>query len=205
MAGKLVVPGETISEGKKPGLHAYSEEGKLRSTVVGLADEKGSRVIALKGKYMPQPGDWVIGVVQSVKYAGNDVDIKCPYPGFILSKMTKTEFALGDVVAAQVEKIDEAKRIDLKTPKRLLGGEILEVSSVKVPRIIGKRNSMLDTIMKGSGSEILVGRNGRIWLKGGNIALAVRAILMVEREAHTSGLTDRVAEFMKKESGDTKG
>lgn len=200
MAGKIVVPGEVIGKGGRPGANAYLEQGQIRSAAVGLADEQGTRVIALKGQYMPVEGDWVIGVVGDVRYAGCNVEIKAPYGGFILSKMTRIEFKMGDVVGAKIDKIDEARNIDLAEPRRLVGGEILEISSVKVPRVIGRKNSMIDLLMKGTGSEILVGRNGRIWVKGGNSALAVQAILMIEREAHTSGLTDRITEFLRQES-----
>ncbi|MFA6036146.1 MAG: KH domain-containing protein, partial [Candidatus Micrarchaeia archaeon] len=109
------------------------------------------------------------------------------------------EFKLGDVVGAEVGNIDEARNIDLMDPRRLSGGEILEISAMKVPRVIGKKNSMINTVIELTKSEIMVGRNGRIWIRGGNSAAAAAAILMIEREAHTSGLTDRVTEFLKKE------
>jgi exosome complex component RRP4 len=197
MAGKLVVPGELIAEGPKGGANAYSEDGKIRSEVIGIVDEQKGRVIPLNGQYIPTEGDWVIGVVQDVKYAGCGVEIKSAYRAFILNKMTRIEFRMGDVVGAKIEKVDEAKNIDLAEPRRLVGGEILEISAVKVPRVIGRANSMINLLMQGTGSEILVGRNGRIWIKGGKSALAVRAILTIEREAHTHGLTDRITELLK--------
>jgi exosome complex RNA-binding protein Rrp4 len=40
--------------------------------------------------------------------------------------------------------------------------------------------------------------NGLIWLKDGNIALATEALLKVEREAHLSGLTDTIKNFLEK-------
>ncbi|VVC02958.1 Exosome complex component Rrp4 [Candidatus Burarchaeum australiense] len=197
MGGKIVVPGEIIAEGSKGSTNSYAENGEVRSEVVGLADEKGGRVIALNGQYVPREADWVIGVVDDVRYAGCNVEIKSAYKAFILTKLTRIEFRMGDVVGAKIERIDEAKNIDLAEPRRLAGGEILEISAVKVPRVIGKANSMINLLIKGTGSEILVGRNGRIWIKGGNSALAVRAILMIERESHKSGLTDRITDFLQ--------
>jgi len=200
MAGKIVVPGEVIGKGAKHGINAYSDGESMRSEVVGLADERGGKVIALKGQYMPLLDDWVIGVVSGVKHAGADIEIKAPYRAFISTKMSRVDFQLGEVVGAKVDVIDEARNIDLTEPRKLVGGEILEISAVKVPRVIGRKNSMIDLLAQGTGSEILVGRNGRIWIKGGEAALAVKAILMIERDAHTSGLTDRIMEFLKRES-----
>jgi exosome complex component RRP4 len=159
------------------------------------------RVVALQGPYVPKINDWVIGIVKDVRYAGYTTEIKSPYNGFVSTKMTRTEFKLGDIVGASVSNIDEARNIDLLDARKMLGGEILEINAMKVPRVIGKKNSMIDTIIEHTKSEIMVGRNGRIWIKGGNSSLAVRAILMIEREAHTTGLTDRVAAFLKAEAG----
>jgi exosome complex component RRP4 len=197
--GKIVVPGEIVAEDGRPGFGVHVDGGKTYSSVIGLLDDKEGRVIALQGPYIPRIEDWVIGVVEVTKYAGYDVEIKSPYKGFISTKMTRTEFKLGDVVGAEVGNIDEARNIDLMDPRRLSGGEILEISAMKVPRVIGKKNSMINTVIELTKSEIMVGRNGRIWIRGGNSAAAAAAILMIEREAHTSGLTDRVTEFLKKE------
>jgi len=199
--GKIVVPGEVVAEDRRPGFGVHVDGGKTYSSVIGLLDEKEGRVIALQGPYIPRIEDWVIGVVEEVKYAGYDVEIKSPYTGFISTKMTRAEFKLGDVVGAKVANIDEARNIDLMDPRRLTGGEILEISAMKVPRVIGKKNSMIDTIIQLTRSEVMVGRNGRIWIKGGNSAAAAAAILMIEREAHTTGLTDRVTDFLKREVG----
>ena len=51
-------------------------------------------------------------------------------------------------------------------------------------------------------SNIFVTQNGRIWLKGENIAydrLLIDAIKKIEREAHTVGLTDRISEYINNE------
>lgn len=46
--------------------------------------------------------------------------------------------------------------------------------------------------------EILLGQNGVIWVKGDKKMeeIVKRALEMIDREAHTSGLTDRVKEFI---------
>ena len=53
---------------------------------------------------------------------------------------------------------------------------------------------MINMIKEKTRCDIVVGQNGVVWVKGDpemeNIARKI--ILMIEREAHTSGLTDRV-------------
>ncbi len=47
-------------------------------------------------------------------------------------------------------------------------------------------------------ARIVVGQNGRIWIVGkevGDEIKVIRAIRKIEREAHTTGLTDRVREL----------
>jgi exosome complex component RRP4 len=68
---------------------------------------------------------------------------------------------------------------------------------VKIPRLIGKKNSMLNLIRDGTGCNLFVGRNGRIWVKGENIARAQEVILKIEKEAHTPGLTERIVNMLK--------
>jgi len=43
----------------------------------------------------------------------------------------------------------------------------------------------------------LVGQNGRIWIRGKNKHKVVEAILMIERESHTYGLTEKVRKFLE--------
>jgi exosome complex component RRP4 len=76
----------------------------------------------------------------------------------------------------------------------------MEVDSVKIPRVIGRNSSMVTMIEKYSRSKLFVGKNGRVYIKEGNIALAVRAILKISKEAHIHGLTDRIQAFLEKES-----
>lgn len=147
-----------------------------------------------------------MGVVEDVKFAGYNMDITSPYKGFLLAKECgREQFDLGDIVLAKVRDVDEVKNVNLIEPRKLLNGEIIEISSVKVPRVIGKKSSMLEMIKAATKCEIHVGKNGRIWIKGQNSATATRAILKIEKEAHTDGLTDRIGAFLKEQTGDING
>jgi exosome complex component RRP4 len=54
---------------------------------------------------------------------------------------------------------------------------------------------------------MIVGQNGCIWFKGNNFEdefLVLQAIEKIDREAHTTGLTDRVKEFLEEMVKDRK-
>jgi exosome complex component RRP4 len=64
-----------------------------------------------------------------------------------------------------------------------------------VPRLIGKRGSMIQTIEQATQTRVLIGQNGIVVVTGRNpegTILAVKAIKMVEEEAHTANLTQRI-------------
>src|ERR1043166_1453127 len=74
-------------------------------------------------------------------------------------------------------------------------GELLKISATRVPRLIGKRGSMIQTIEQATQTRVLIGQNGIVVVTGRNadgLKLAVRAIRMVEEEAHTANLTQRI-------------
>jgi len=101
--------------------------------------------------------------------------------------------------------VNEVHDATLGRPRKLFGGEILEITPVKVPRVIGRGGSMLAIIRQYTRTEVSVGKNGRLYLKGGNTALATLAILKICREAHLTGLTDRVTAFLREESAKNGG
>jgi len=69
----------------------------------------------------------------------------------------------------------------------------INIDPKRVPRVIGKKRSMLDMIKEKTRSNIVVGQNGRIWIKGENVDFIVKVMRKIEAEAQTSGLTDRIS------------
>jgi len=68
-----------------------------------------------------------------------------------------------------------------------------------VPRLIGKRGSMIQTIEQASSTRITIGQNGIIVVSGKDkegVTLAINAIHIVEVEAHTSNLTQRIKQLL---------
>lgn len=209
---KMVIPGELIAEGEhKLGEGVFREQGKIYSSVMGLVDEKKGyiRVIPLTGKYMPKVEDFVIGKIEDVQFSHWEVDINSAYSAILNASDYFREIdifqtalvkvlAPGDLIFAVVREITPTKKVYVTMVDRgariLKGGRLLKINPTKVPRVIGKNSSMISMLKKEVRCDILVGQNGRIWLNGEaeRVNLAVKAIELIEREAHTAGLTERV-------------
>ena len=64
---------------------------------------------------------------------------------------------------------------------------------------------MLTILREKTRSEIIVGNNGRIWVKTPSLKelLALeKALRKIEMESHVSGLSDRVSSFLTRELSD---
>ncbi len=206
--GKIVVPGEALGEGSKRGDYTYMENKEIKSGIFGLkSDRKGQiSVIPLAGKYIPKEGDMVIGVVTNVNRNGWTINIDSPYDIYMNRDRRKNDddfdlrrlYKEGDLVSVKVISVNEVKRSYAEGPRKLRGGRIVIVNAKKVPRIIGSKKSMLSLLRDKTGCRVTVGQNGIIWLDGPekSMQLVIDAILKIERESHTSGLTDRISEFL---------
>ena len=193
---RIVMPGELISDKPERISYAFVDRGKTYSTVVGLFTE--GKLVPLEGPYEPLPDDLVVGIISEVKFSGYSIDINTAYPAFLSSREIRERYAMGDTLFARITMIDEVRSIELGDARKLPAGRLVKVSSVKIPRIIGKKNSMIDMIQAATGCQISAGRNGYVWIAGnGNATLAEKAIRMIEAQAHTHGLTDRVSAYLK--------
>lgn len=217
---ELVVPGQLIAEGSyRLSEGTFREGNQIYSAVVGLADLHGKeiKVIPLQGRYIPSRGDLVIGVVVDSHYSGWILDLSSPYTGnLFVSDLLRRKvdlnredisgyLSIGDVVIASVKDVDERMRVLLETDApgmgKVEGGKLVEISPMKIPRVLGRKGSMLNTLQDVGGCRLVVGQNGRIIIEGKNprmVNAVVEALLMIEREAHTSGLTDRVRLLLEK-------
>jgi exosome complex component RRP4 len=85
---------------------------------------------------------------------------------------------------------------------------ILEISPAKIPRVIGRRGSMINMIQDILKIQTMVGQNGRIWIRTSDtdvMRLAIKAFKMIEAQAHTSKLTDRVKAMLEDEMASIRG
>ena len=92
--------------------------------------------------------------------------------------------------------------IDLTLKFRGLGvledGRLIKINPHKVPRVIGKEGSMINLIKDKTKTEITVGQNGFIWIKGDldGENKAENTIKLIESESGNAGLTEKVEKFL---------
>lgn len=220
---EVVVPGQLLAEGRyRASFGTYDEGGKIFSSLVGLAELRGNtvKVVALEGVYIPKEGDLVVGTITLV--AGNNwkVDIGGPYGASLhannalrrpYSDDISEYMDIGDVIAAEVIAFDRGSGPFLGMKGRglrvLREGMILHVSPAKIPRIIGRRGSMINMIKDHLNIQTMVGQNGRIWIRAPStdiLRLAIKAFRTIETQAHTSKLTDRISEMLAEEMSEIK-
>ena len=216
---QLVTPGELLAEGDySAGSNAYLEDNKIYASRIGLADceNKKVNVVALRSFYFPKVGDIVIGTVLEVGFSGWTVDIKAPYTALlrasdVLSRPFKPQndelsqvLNQGDLIVAKIASYDRAHDPQLTVGEPGLGkitrGQILKVTPTKIPRVIGRKGSMISMIKQETNCQIILGLNGVVLVTGKNIEdeeLAIATIKKIEEESHTSGLTDRITQLLK--------
>ncbi|MFQ5941548.1 MAG: exosome complex RNA-binding protein Rrp4 [Nitrososphaerales archaeon] len=227
MKRKYVVPGDYIADGNvKPLLNVVKINDKIYAARIGIAEVggNGAKVIPLSGVYMPRVGDLVIGKVIDHSAMAWELNINSCFSGHLpaqdvfgkeyspshddLTRMFRT----GDLITCKIANFDRSRDPLLTASDRDLGkipkGEIVRVSPTRVPRLIGKRGSMIQTIEQSTHCKIIIGQNGIIVVSGDspdNILLAVKAIKMVEEEAHTVNLTQRVKDMLQGSEGGNNG
>ncbi|MFP4005452.1 MAG: exosome complex RNA-binding protein Rrp4 [Candidatus Hadarchaeia archaeon] len=216
----LVTPGQLIAEGDyEIGEGVFWDGDQVRASQMGLVDKRGNnlKIIPLEGRYIPQVGDKVLGVVIDTYYSGWVLDINAPYEARLsvsdylqrridLYEEDISEYLeVGDVVEARISELSGMMDIDLEVSDRergkVTGGRMIEISPSRIPRVIGRKGSMISVIQDYGNCKLSIGQNGRIIIWADSkprINKVVEAILMIEREAHTSGLTDRVKKLLEK-------
>jgi exosome complex component RRP4 len=211
---KFVIPGDRITEGNvRPSMNVIKLGNAIIATRIGIAEagRDGIKVIPLSGVYIPRVNDIVIGKITDHSSLSWEVDINSCFSGHLPAQDVfgrdfsparddmGRQLAIGDLITARIIVFDRTRDPMLTIQDKDLGkiprGEFLKISATRVPRLIGKRGSMIQTIEQATQTRVLIGQNGIVVVTGRNpegIKLAVRAIRMVEEEAHTSNLTQRV-------------
>ncbi|MBQ2762274.1 MAG: S1 RNA-binding domain-containing protein [Candidatus Methanomethylophilaceae archaeon] len=212
---ELVLPGDLLDDsGMKAGDYAYVRDGKVYAAVLGVKNvsQLGVSVIPLWGQYMPSAGDLVIGTIIDIGSSNWMVDINAPYPAplHVNEVPWKVEFGdtsrylnIGNVVMLKILSVDESKKIQVTMNdsglRRLEGGLIVEIAHSKVSRVIGKSGSMIQMLKTLSDCRIFVGQNGRIWIDGNEerAMVVADAIKIIEEEAQSSNLTEKIKAFIE--------
>lgn len=211
---RYVLPGDKIVEGNyRPLMNVVKSGNAIIATRIGIAEtgREGVKVIPLSGIYIPRVNDLVLGKIVDHTSLSWEVDINSCFSAHLPAQdvfgrdfsparddMNK-HLAIGDMITARIMAFDRTRDPMLTVQDRDLGkipkGELLKISATRVPRLIGKRGSMIQTIEQATQTRVLIGQNGIVVVTGRNpegILQAVKAIRMVEEEAHTANLTQRI-------------
>jgi exosome complex component RRP4 len=219
---KQVIPGDVIITGDyRPGMYVQRRGNDMVALRVGLAEviRNDVKVIPLSGAYIPRVEDQVVGKVVNVTGYGWEADINSCFVGYLPGQFVfgrdfspathdlTTRFTVGDLMLAKIEAFDRTRDPQLSIRGPGLGkipqGEIIKISPMKVPRLIGRKGYMINMIAEITALEIKVGQNGVIVLDGPaeGIAKAVQVIQLIEQEAHMADLTAKVQQLLGVDPG----
>jgi exosome complex component RRP4 len=220
---EIAVPGDLLAEGMDfvPSTGSYRDSEKVFASRVGIIDIRGSviKVIPLNGRYMPKKNDVVIGKVVDIGYNYWSVDIGGPASAHLSVSegvsdyvdLARTDLSryydFDDYVVAKVLRVGRDGFVQLTTKgpglRKLRGGKLMKMTPTKVPRAIGKAGSMINMLKDMTRTEILVGQNGCVWIKGDpeNELQAGLAISRIDEESHKAGLTGRIEEMLNNKKG----
>lgn len=217
----IVVPGEILTSGYyKAGENTIKLDNSIIATKVGIPQTRGNtvRVIALKSFYVPKVHDLVIGIVSEVYYNMWRVNIFSPYIAILPAidvfgrkfdptrDNTLKKMGIGTALKARIVLFDRTEDPVITIKGEGLGviekGFITSINPSKIAKLIGKRGSMLQKIEQLTNTKITVGQNGVILIETQSISTkdkVIKAIRLIEREAHSSDLVDRVTKILKEE------
>ena len=214
-----VLPGDFITTSPLRLQDNVVLDGKrIISTTIGLSDVSTDnvRVISLTGIYMPKIDDLVIGRIESIFGSSWFADINSCYQGMLLGQDVfgrgsypttgemKNRLDKGDIIFAKIANFDRQREPLISIADKNLGkidsGELIKISPSKIPRLIGKQGSMIQTIEGSTNASITVCQNGLIVVscdETNGLLKALTAIRMIDEQAHIINLTDRVKKMLE--------
>lgn len=219
---RYVIPGDVVTTGPfRPEQNVILEGNKIISTMVGISEiyDDSAKVIPLTGKYTPKINDLVIGKVLSHTSLSWELDINSCYVGFLPAQDVfgrdfsahanelSSKLKSGDLVAARIANFDRTRDPLVTVSDRDLGkidsGDLIEISPSKIPRLIGKKGSMIQIIELATDAAVTIGQNGWVVVSCDTphgLLKAKKAIQMVDENAHVANLTDQVKEMLESKS-----
>ena len=219
---KYVIPGDVVTTGPfRPEQNVILDGTKIIATAVGISEiyDDSVKVIPLTGKYIPKIDDLVIAKVNSHTSLSWELDINSCYVGFLPAQDVfgrdfsahadelTSKLKTGDLVAARIANFDRTRDPLVTISDRDLGkidsGILIAISPSKVPRLIGKRGSMIQMIEQATDAAVTIGQNGWVVVScetPEGLLKAKTAIEMVNEKAHVANLTDQVKEMLDKKS-----
>jgi len=211
---RYVIPGDIITTSPyRPNQNVILEGDRIIATTIGISEisDDSVNVIPLAGMYLPKSNDLVIGKVVSFSSLSWEVDINSCYAGMLPASdvfgrnfqpdtdQLTSKLDKGDLIAARIANFDRSRDPLITIGDRELGkieeGELLRISPSKVPRLIGKHGTMIQTIEMATNASVTIGQNGFIIVSCENsdgLLKAKEAVRMVERLSHVDNLTEKV-------------
>ena len=214
----LVLPGDVVYEGRiRTGENTYRNQDQVYATRLGLVNYTPDNVsvVALSAGYNPLVGDVVIGEVADIDLGEWKIDIGAQTSAVMgipdaVDRPFRTEYIMtrvldiGDTLVAKIVDLDRRRTpvLSILGPGlgRVTDGFIIPITPSKIPRLIGKKGSMINMIIRETGCRVVIGQNGKILVSGPNRdreEMVVKVVAKIELEAHTSGLTNRVQDYLR--------
>lgn len=214
---KQVIPGDVITTGEmRYGGYIEKRGDQFIALRVGLAEitRESVKLIPLTGPYIPNVDDQVVGKVIDMSAFGWEIDINSCFFGYLPASFVfgrdfspgthdlSSKFKVGDLLLAKIEAFDRSRDPQLSVRGPGLGkiprGEIIKISPIKVPRLIGRKGYMINMISTQTQCDLEVGQNGLVVVSGPpeGVLKAATTIRMIEEEAHVADLTDKIQEFL---------
>ncbi|MCZ6583930.1 MAG: exosome complex RNA-binding protein Rrp4 [Thaumarchaeota archaeon] len=219
---RYVIPGDVITTGPyRPEQNVILEGNRIMSTIIGISEiyDDSVKVIPLTGIYVPKNNDLVIGKIVSHSSLSWAVDINSLYPGMLpasdvfgrnfqaSSDDMNSKLKKGDLIVARIGNFDRSRDPLITIGDRELGkiesGELVRISPSKIPRLIGKQGTMIQIIETATNATITIGQNGWVVVScetPDGLSKAIKAIKMVEKQAHIANLTDRIKSMLESKS-----
>jgi len=215
---RYVLPGDFITTAPLRLQDNVVLEGKrVIATSIGLSDVSADsvRVIPLTGVYLPKIDDLVIGTIQYIFGNSWFADINSCYQGMLLGQDVfgrgsypttsemKERLDNGDIIYAKIANSDRQREPLISIADQSLGkidsGELVKISPTKIPRLIGKHGSMIQTIEASTNATITVGQNGFIILKcddSAGLQKAIKSIKMIGMTHDDATLEEKVQNIL---------
>ena len=206
---ELVFPGDVLSENRKmrPGMGTTKEASRIITSTLGIVhqqkDEREKKnlgsVNVFKSIYRPRVGDLVIAEIISVEinrwYASIlgmtgramlSVDRGVSRRIDPYSEDIGRIYRRGDIIAAKINTVSLMSGVSLETVSdhRELGkleyGRLIQIDPSAVTRLLGRKGATVQKMKESTDTQILVGRNGSVWIRGPDREAEQRVIDAIE-------------------------
>ncbi len=214
---QFVLPGDIIVTGDyRPEQNVILEGDRLMSTAIGFSEIKDDLVTVtpLTGLYTPKTDDLVIGKIVSHNALSWEVNINSYYPGILIASdvfgkdysPSRDDLSLklitGDIILARITNVnsrDPLITIIGENLGKIDSGELVKISPTKIPRLLGKHKSMIQSIEESTNVTITVGQNGFIILKcddSAGLQKAIASIKMIGMTHDDATLEEKVQNIL---------